>query len=156
MDIRIIIILAGAFALLQIFKIKDRFAQVINGLYALSFGLSFVNSAAIRLDSFYLFGITHVLVIIYIIHNSEFANQKKVVIGTMTVIQLLSTLFILSRWPYALEVIFLGIITIVAFLFAVTRDIKSYKTEIGFMVVLVADAVVKLISVIPYFTNSSE
>ena len=155
MDIRIIIILAGAFAVLQIFKIKDRFAQVIHGLYALSFGLSFVDSAAIRLDSFYLFGITHVIVIIYLIHNSEFLNHKKAIIGIMVVIQLLSTLFILSRWPYALEVIFLGIITIVAFLFAVTRDIKSYKNEIGFMVVLVADAIVKLISVMPYFTTNT-
>lgn len=155
MDIRIIIILAGAFALLQIFKIKDRFAQVINGLYALSFGLSFINSPAVRLDSFYLFGITHILVIIYLIHNNEFKNQKKFVIGVMAGIQLLSTLFILSRWPFAIEVIFLGIITIVAFLFALTRDIKSYKNEIGFMVVLAADAIVKLISILPSFGPNS-
>lgn len=155
MDIRIIIILAGAFAVLQIFKIKDRFAQVIHGLYALSFGLSFINSAAIRLDSFYLFGITHVIVIVYLIHNSEFANQKRILIGTMAVIQLLSTLFILSQWPYVPFIICLGVVTIGAFIYAVTKDIKSYKNEIGFMVVLLADALVKLITILPYLTANN-
>ncbi len=149
MDIRIIIILAGAFAVLQIFKIKDRFAQVIHGLYALSFGLSFVNSAAVRLDSFYLFGITHVVVIIYLIHNSEFKQQKKLLIGAMAIIQLLSTLFILAQWPHVPVVICFGIVTIAAFIYALTKDIVSYKNEIGFMVVLVADALVKLITILP-------
>ena len=154
MEILAIILISGVFALLQIFKIKDRFAQAIHGLFVVSIGLSFVEVPAVRMDAFYLFGMTTIAVIVYAIHNSEFELKKRIIIATMGFIQLVGTVFILSQWPYIPFVSMLGLITIGSFIYILTKELQSYKTEIGFLVVLVGDATVKILVVVTSLLGS--
>lgn len=143
----IIIVAAGLFGLIQIFKIKDKFAKVINLLYAIAIGVSLIPLPQIAIDGFYLFGITHLVVLFYVFHNEEFANEKKAIISTMAVIQLLATLFWLMQYPYANLIFLMGAITLITFIFITVKRIQDYKNEIGFLTVLAADGLIKCATV---------
>lgn len=153
MEILIIILISGVFALLQIFKIKDRFSQAIHGLFVVSIALSFVEMPAVRMDGFYLFGMTLVGVVIYALHNTEFHLKKRILLSAMAIIQLVGIVFILSLWPYTVLALSLSLVSVGLFIYAVVKDSKSYKNEIGFMVVMLADAIVKLITVAAIFKS---
>jgi len=140
----IIIVAAGLFGLLQIFKIKDKFAKVINLLYAIAIGVSLIPMPQIAIDGFYLFGLTHLVVLFYVFHNEEFSNEKKGLISMMALIQLSATIFWLMNYPYQTIVFLLGTVTLAAFIFIVVRRIQDYKNEIGFLTVLAADGLIKV------------
>lgn len=139
----IIIVAAGLFGLLQIFKIKDKFAKVINLMYAIAIGVSLVPIPQIAIDGFYLFGLTHLAVLFYVFHNEGFSNEKKGLMSMMALIQLAATLFWLMNYPYQQIVFLLGLITLAAFIFIVAKRIQDYKNEVGFLTVLAADGLIK-------------
>lgn len=139
----IIIVAAGLFGLLQIFKIKDKFAKVINLMYAIAIGVSLVPIPQIAIDGFYLFGLTHLAVLFYVFHNEDFSNEKKGLMSMMALIQLAATLLWLMNYPYQQIVFLLGLITLAAFIFIVAKRIQDYKNEVGFLTVLAADGLIK-------------
>lgn len=143
-----LIISAGIFAFIQIFRIKDTFARVINGILAASIGVSFIPVPEIAIDGYYLFAIGCLLVILYAFSDSDFTSLKKGILISMGGIQLLGMAFLLGKYPHV-DLIFLGGFgTIGIYIFAVTKKIKLFFNEIGFMTVLMIDAFIKCMMVL--------
>jgi hypothetical protein len=140
----IIILLAGFFALTQIFKSKDKFAKVINGVYAAGIAISFVPVPQIAIDGYYLFAIGNLMVILYAFSDDGFSKSKQAILIIMGAIQLLASVFVLNSYPFEWLVSLMGIITLGCYVFILTKDIKNYKNEIGFLSVLAADAFIKV------------
>ena len=70
-------------------------------------------------------------------------TKKGVLIGSGGA-QLLGVLFFLGQYPYVQIAYLAGLITIGLFFFVVSKNIKNYANEIGFLAVLMADAVIKV------------
>jgi len=83
MDLRIIIILAGVFGLIYLFKITNNFARIITGLMVVAIAISFVRVPEIAIDGYYLFAITQLLIIIYAFSYEDFSTNKKITVATI-------------------------------------------------------------------------
>jgi len=144
----IIIVLAGLFALIQLFKSKDKFAKVIHGVYVVGIAISFVPVPQIAIDGFYLFAAGNLMVVLYAFSDDGFLKSKQTILILMGGIQLLASFFILGKFPYAGIVSLMGLITLGCFVYVLVKDIKTYKNEIGFLSVLAADALLKVLIVL--------
>lgn len=140
----VLILLAGVFALISIFRVKDTFARIINGTFVVAIGVSFVTIKEIAIDGYYLFLIGCVLVILYAFSDSSFSNQKKGIIIAMGAAQLVGMVFYLGSFPHTDIAYLAGIVTIICFSVVVSRNIRNYSNEIGFLAVLMADAIIKV------------
>ena len=148
----LLIVLAGIFCLVQIFRIKNVFAKIISGFFVLAIGLNFVPIPEVSVDSYYIFGFSCMLVIFYGFITEDLTIEKRAVISTTGIIQLLGPLTIFLKLDlgtiqlaYGLSFISIGLL-----IFAFWRDIRQYKNEIGFLAVLFADAVTKAYYTIIY------
>lgn len=141
-----ILIISALFSLIQIFKIKkNRFAQVIHIAFSLSIGICLVPNQVIAMDGYYLLGMSGLLVIFYAIHNEEHPLNKRIILGVMALIHLLAIGAFVMAWPSSIYFYVAGVIPIGLFLFALIKDVKSYKNEIGFMSVMMAVGLVNVI-----------
>ena len=140
----VLILLAGVFSLVHIFKAKDRFAKIINAAFVVAIGVSFVPIPEIAIDGYYLFAIASIMVVLYAFSDSSFSNSKKGVLIGSGLAQMTGTLFFVGRLPHTDLAYMAGIITIILFFAVVSRQIKDYANEIGFMAVLMADAIIKV------------
>ncbi|MEO9532799.1 MAG: hypothetical protein ABJG68_17395 [Crocinitomicaceae bacterium] len=144
----IILVTSALFALVQIFKTKNIFARVLNAVFAISIGLCIVKNPVIAIDGYYLLGMAGLLTIFYVIHNEEFALQKRIILGVMALIHLLAIGAFVMHWPSKMYFFLLGIVPLLLFLYTLIKDVKSYKDEIGFMTVMSAVGLVNFISVL--------
>lgn len=144
----ILIVLSGLFALIQVFRIKDTFARVINGVFAVAIGVSFIPVPQVAIDGYYLFVIACLLVVLYPFQDSSFSQQKRLFIASMGGIQMIATVFFVAQWPYVDFVFAVGLITVFIYIFLVSRDIQTYKEEIGFLTVLMVDGLIKSLLII--------
>ena len=142
----VLMVLAGLFCLIQIFRITQTFARVISGFFVLAIGLSFVPVLQVSVDSYYIFGFSCMLVIFYGLTVEDLSIEKRAVITTVGVVELVGPITIFMKFsPETIQLAYgLSLISIGALIFAFTRDIRQYKNEIGFLAVLFADAVVKV------------
>lgn len=140
----ILIILSGVFALVQIFKVDDKFARVINGIFAVAIGVSFIPVPEIAIDGYYLFAIGCLVVVLYPFSDNSFDLKKQVIIGGMGFIQFMTMIFFLGKYPGTDMAFMASSLTIVAYLYIVAKEIRLYKNEIGFLTVLMVDALIKL------------
>ena len=143
----ILIVLAGGFALVQAIRIKDTFARVINLIFAVSIGLTFVPITELSAARYSIFILGCLTVILYAFSDSNFSLQKKVtLIGTGS-IQLAAMLFFALQWPGTEILFYACTLTVIAYIFIITRDIQEYQIEIGFLTVLMVDALIKAMMV---------
>jgi hypothetical protein len=140
----VLILLAGIFSLVHIFKAKDKFAKVINGTFVAAIGVSFIPIPQIAIDGYYLFAIGCVLVILYAFSDGSFTIQKKGLLIGSGLAQLTGIVFFLGKYPYTNIAYLLGLVTIVSFSVFVLKNIRNYANEIGFLAVLMADALIKV------------
>lgn len=139
----ILMILAGIFALIQAIRIKDTFARIINAVMAVSVGVSVIPIPQVAIDGHYLYVIGCLLVVLYAFSDSSFNNQKKAILIGMGAIQLASHLFWLMQFPGVGVFSWASILTVLAYIFVVTKEIRAYNFEIGFLTVLMVDALIK-------------
>jgi hypothetical protein len=149
----VLILLSGVFSLIHIFKAKDKFAKVINATFVASIGVSFIPQPQVAIDGYYLFAIGCIMVVLYAFSDGNFSNNKKIVLIGSGLAQMIGTLFFVGRFPHTDIAYLAGIITIIFFVGFVSRKIKDYANEIGFMAVLMADALIK-VSLILFSTGN--
>ena len=83
------------------------------------------------------------LVILYAFSDSSFGTNKKTILITIGSIELTAHLFWLQQWP-GVEIIFWAcLISVGLYIFVVTKKIREYQIEIGFLTVLMVDALIK-------------
>jgi len=154
MDLRIIIILAGVFGLIYLFKITNNFARIITGLMVVAIAISFVRVPEIAIDGYYLFAITQLLIIIYAFSYEDFSTNKKITVATIAFLGLASIVLLLGApegirayGDFYLRLLeFSGLVAgviIGLYIYVLIKDIKSYKEEIGFLTILSADALIR-------------
>lgn len=148
MGLVIILVASALFALIQIFKTKNTFARLLNALFAISIGLCIIRNPVVAIDGYYLLGMGGLVSLFYVIHNEEFAIKKRVILGTMAILHLLAIGAFVMAWPSQIYFYLLGIVPISLFIYALIKDVKSYKDEIGFMAVISAVGIVNFIKVI--------
>lgn len=139
----ILIILAAVFAIIQVFRVKDTFARIINGVLGVAIGVSLIPIPQVAIDGYYLFIIGCLLVILYAFQDSSFTNLKKGLLVGMGALQMIAMIFFIMRWPYVAEIFLSCLLTVFAYLFIVSRDLSSFKNEIGFLTVLMVDGLIK-------------
>jgi hypothetical protein len=139
----ILIILAAIFALIQAFRVKDKFARIINVVVSVAIGVSLIPVKAIAIDGSYLFLIGCLLVMLFAFSDNSFGNLKKSVLITIGGIQLVSHLFWLQQWPGMEYLLWSCFISVALYIFVVTKEIREYQIEIGFLTVLMVDALIK-------------
>lgn len=144
----ILMILAGVFALVQAIRIKDTFARIINAVMAVSVGVSIIPIAQVAIDGHYLYVIGCLLVVLYAFSDSSFTIQKKIILIGMGLIQMTSHLFWLMQFPGVAILSWASILSVFAYIFVVTKEIREYQIEIGFLTVLMVDALIKSVIVL--------
>lgn len=152
----ILIILAGLFALIQVFRVKDTFSRVINGVFAVALGVTMIPVPAVAIDGYYLFLIGCLLVILYTFSDNSFGTVKKSLLIVMAGIQLFATLFWLQQWPGADILSLACLITVGIYVFVITKEIRTYQIEIGFLTVLMVDGLIKSIIALSEFLGGGE
>lgn len=150
----ILIILSGIFALIQIFKIDDKFARVINGIFAVAIGVSFIPIPEIAIDGYYLFAIGCLVVVLYPFSDNSLNVKKQVIIAGMGFIQFMTMIFFLGKYPGTEMAFMASGITIIAYFYVVSKEIRLYKNEIGFLTVLMVDALIKVGTIVLSYTNT--
>ena len=146
--VSIIIILSGLFGLIYGFKLTNKFARVINWVMVAAIAISFVPSVPVKIDGYYLFALTHLLVIVYAFSNEDFTLQKKIFLTTIAVLSVAPILFFLGSIEGLIFVSLLSIVAIVSYVYILMKDVQSYKEEIGFITMLVANSITWFIGAI--------
>ena len=149
----ILIVLAGGFALVQAVKIKDSFARSINLIFAVSIRLTFVPITQLSAARFSLFIIGCLTVVLYAFSDGTFSTLKKTTLAGMGAIQLGAMLFFAMNWPGTALWFYACTLTVIAYIFLVTKNIRAYQIEIGFLTVLMVDALIKVMMV---FSSNGE
>ena len=139
----ILIVLAGGFALLQAIRIKDTFARTINLIFAVSIALTFVPITALAAARYSIFILGCLCVVLYAFSDGNFSTMKKTILIGMGGLQLAAMLFFAMRWPGTDILFYSTVLTVIAYIFIVTKDIREYQIEIGFLTVLMVDALIK-------------
>lgn len=136
-----LIILSGLFGLIYGFKLTNKFARVINWVMVAAIAISFVPNANVKIDGFYLFALTHLLIIVYAVSYEEFSQQKKILLIAMAVLSVAPILFFLGSIEGITFVSLLAILGIGTYAYILLKDIQSYKEEIGFITMVTANSI---------------
>lgn len=155
MYLQVIMILGALFGFLYALRVKESYARIINWTMVVAVGVTFVQIPQVVIDGYYLFALTQVGVIVYALSRSDFSTTKKGVIGLTGLLSVLPMAFFLQISPYFAEVALItGVLQLGVFIYALKTDIQSYKEEMGFMTVLAADALVRVIGSTVYFVSA--
>lgn len=147
MILKIIMILGALFGFIHALKIKGFYTRVINWSMVVAVGATFTQVPIIIQDAYYLFALTQLGVIIYGISGSDFSVEKKSVVTASGVLSLIPFLLFFNLSGFYLEIAALtGVIQIILFVYAIKKDVQSYKEEMGFLVILAADALTRVLS----------
>lgn len=144
----ILIVLAGSFALIQAIRVKDTFARVINVIFTVAIALTFVPIKELSAARYSIFILGCLTVILYAFSDSSFSATKKAILSTMGGIQLFAMLFFAMKWPGTEVLFYCSILTVITYIFVVSKEIREYQTEIGFLTVLLVDALIKSMMVL--------
>lgn len=149
-----LIILSGLFGLIYGFKITNKFAKVINWVMVVAIAISFIPNPNVKIDGFYLFALTHLLVIVYAVSHEDFTQQKKLLLAGISILSVAPILIFLGAVPGIIFASLLSIVGIGIYVYILMKDIQSYKEEIGFLTMLAANSVTWFVGGIIYFVYS--
>lgn len=155
MYLQAIIILAALFGFIYALRLKETYSRILTWAMVVAVGMSFVPVSELILDGYYLFALTQLGVIVYGVSNTEFSNAKKTTIissGLLSFIPLALFLTVFLSFQIELALI-TGLIQLGIFGYALKTDIQGYKEEMGFLVMLAADALVRVIGGIMLFIS---
>jgi len=133
-----LMILSGIFGLYQLTRITNNFARIILAGQIIAIGLTFIPIPSVRSTGFVLFLLLALAAIIYGLTN------KKSLTLIITAPIFLALLFESNNWPFTGLLAWIMVLPIVAYVFIILKDLKRYKNELGFLTILVANAIIKL------------
>jgi len=149
-----LIILSGLFGLIYGFKITNKFAKVINWIMVVAIAVSFIPIPNVKIDGFYLFALTHLLVIVYAVSHEHFTQEKKLLLAAISLLSVAPILIFLGEMQGIMFACLLSIVGIGIYVYILIKDIQSYKEEIGFLTMLVANSITWFVGGVIYFVNS--
>ena len=138
-------ILGALFGFIYALRVKETYARIINWTMIVAIAITFAQVPQLKVDGYYLFAMSMLGVIVYGA-SGDFTNAKKIVLiscGLLSVIPL--GVFLSMTLPYNEIALLTGIIQLGVFGYALKTDIQSYKEEMGFLVILAADALIRVI-----------
>ncbi|MBK9191318.1 MAG: hypothetical protein IPM77_07285 [Crocinitomicaceae bacterium] len=140
-------ILGALFGFIHALKIKGFYSRVLNWSMVVAVGATFTQIPIVVQDAYYLFALTQLGVIIYGISGSDFSAEKKSVVAGSGVLSLIPVLLFFNLSEFYLEIAALcGVVQIILFAYAIKKDVQAYKEEMGFLVILAADALTRVLS----------
>ena len=137
----IIVIVSGIFGLIYGFKLTNKFARIINWVMVISIALSFVPNANVKIDGYYLFALMHLLVFVYSFSYENFTQQKKILLAGITLFSIAPVVAVLANLSQAIVLTseLFSVLGLGMYIYILIKHIKSYKEEIGFLTMLVAN-----------------
>jgi len=148
---QIVISIAALFGLFQIFRITDAFSKTIILAQVLAIAIALFPSHIAKTIGFSLFGITILTSAVYVLTRKIEARTKRLML-LITIPVFISFVFKINHWPYAYELSLLMLVPIVAYLVLITRK-TSVKNEIGFLTIIVTEALLHFSVIIAYWFN---
>lgn len=153
MILKAIMVLATGFALIYALRVKETYARILNWTMVIAIAITFIQIPQIISDGYYLYALTQLATVVYGLSNSTFTPLKKITLVATGLLCVVPTGMFLSGSAWALEIGFFA--AIVQLLFggwAAKKDIQSFREELGFLIILTADALVRIIGGIMTFT----
>jgi hypothetical protein len=144
MEYKYIMIIAGVFGLIQYFMNQDQFVRLILGGQLIAITLTFIPIHNFANAGFLLFALTVFLAIIYALTKHPIVKGKKLLISLMAVPILFLNIYTIQRLPNAGILGLIMIISVLAYLIILVTNLKKYKSEIGFLTIMAADAGIRL------------
>jgi hypothetical protein len=153
MYLQTIMILGALFGFIYALRLKETYSRVINWAMVVAVGISFTTIAELKVDGYYLFALTQLGVIVYGFSYPEFSNSKKItVIGSGLLSFIPMAVFLSAAVSFYAEIALItGLIQLGIFANALKSEIRGYKEEVGFLVILAADALVRVIGGLMFF-----
>ena len=139
-----LIILAAVFGLLQLFRIASTFARLLVVAQVIAIGLTFIPNDSVVSVGFALFTVAALGAVIYAIATQNLEGKERVCILLIAVPVFVANVFSVSNWPYVGVIGFSMAIPMLAFLVLALPNLKQYKNELGFTVIMVTDAAIRL------------
>jgi voltage-gated potassium channel Kch len=133
---KILISLAGLFALVRLFKTTDNFARAIMAAQISAIALTLLPEKTLNFAGLALFMVSLAMVIIYGFVKKEIPSVKQILISGSAFLLLLTLTFQMQHWPGAG---ILGLTLAIPAIAIITQLIThggSYKNEMGFLLVI--------------------
>ena len=143
---QLIMLLGTVFGLFQAIRVKNTWAKAITWTMVIAVGLTFVPQPVVKYDAYYLYLLTQVAVIVYAFSMLGFSTLKKtclIISGLMTLSATAGVLFNMQGYEYV--AISSGLIHLAVLIYALRTTSTEYKEELGYLAILGADAVTRII-----------
>lgn len=145
-----IMALAGLFGLFYLFRLKSPFSRIVTAVLVGGTALSLVPFPAVKIDGYYIFALGEALALTYAFANQAYTAEyfplrKKVMIAVIAILGLLPRLLLLALVPGFEWLGLTGAAVVVLYGYILARDLGSYRNEIGFLTILAADGLSRLI-----------
>lgn len=139
----VLIVLAAIFGISQLFQTINGFAKLIIWGQIIAIALSLLPFPSIELTGHVLFILLLMVAMFYGILNQEFPEFKRFFIIGIAFSVFITDIFIINKLPGAKILSGCLLFPILSFLFILFFKLKQYKNEIGFLTIIVTDALIK-------------
>ncbi|MBK7128688.1 MAG: hypothetical protein IPM74_01740 [Crocinitomicaceae bacterium] len=143
---QLIMLLGTVFGLFQALRLKNTWSKAINWTMVIAVGLTFVPHPVVKYDAYYLYILTQFAVLVYAFSMLGFSILKKICLitsGLMTLSASAGVLF--NMHGYEFVALSSGLIHLAVLIFALRKESTEYKEELGFLAILGADAITRVI-----------
>ena len=152
--LRGIMILGALFGFIYALRLKELYSRILNWTMVVAVGITFIPVNELILDGYRLFALTLLGVVVYAFSGSNFSNAKKLVLAGCGILTLIPAAFMLSAegavyfemLAFPTAILHLGL-----FGYALKTDIRNYKEEMGFLIIMAADALVRFVATLAFY-----
>ncbi|MCG8576310.1 MAG: hypothetical protein MI810_15590 [Flavobacteriales bacterium] len=143
----VIIGLSALFALLWLFKIEEKFVRWITLAAALSTGVTLMPYAIPSHDGFVAYLIIQGVFLLYAFSPNDYTNRKRIHLSIVIFFPTIYMLLTLLRVNNPLLIVtgFLCLVSLLAYLQILVKEVKLFKDEIGFLTIIAVHAFLRLI-----------
>ena len=145
---QVLMAVAGLFALFSLGFSKDYYARFIVLLMCVSVTLTLLSIPTLKTVGLVLYSVSLVLTIVYALLKSEFSARKRSLLLLLAIPVVIALMFQLNQWPAVNIMYGLTGLSLISALFIFIGGIGAYKSELGILAIIIADA---LIHVVIYF-----
>lgn len=138
-------LLGTLFGFIYALRVRETYARVINWTMVAAVGVTFITIPQVIIDGYYLFALTQLGVVVYGASRTDFSSFKKGVLIGYGLLAVVPAGILLAQAPYYLEVSMIAaVIQLSTFIYMLKTDIQSFREEMGFLIILSADALARL------------
>lgn len=127
--------LSALFGMVYMIFIREKWARILTGVYALSIGLTFINVPVIKHDAYYLFTILCIAAVLYAWSMPGFSENKKIMLTVAAVGSTLPNIFLLAAWPMDIPAV-TALISLGTIGYILFKKREEFHNEIGMLAIL--------------------